>query len=363
MPRSTINVDARDWEVAEGFNLYIDISSACNASCPFCIAPTVGRKDGPDFFKGLDFALDLTKSIDGTVQVVGGEPMISKRLPRVLYEIGERRFRRSVLNTNGSFITDGKISMINSAGIGKVNISRHHYDDAKNQQVMRLRPELPNSEIASSVRRLIDSGNDVRMQCNLIDGYIDSVEEMVNYINWTSHLGARSVSFSQIFPLGLFDYQVPIEKGYTERVQIDLRKLVSDLDNSGMFSPIRADKVLGGVSSTWGGASSWGSASSTWGSPGAWGSNAKRRFWYGPDKTYISLKTLSGYDNNGLPRTTSYDKSEDPELQDGILAFGVLHSDGRVTASWDRRERILYDPNKESGIGNKKSLDSVLIPA
>lgn len=333
--KKTVRFSGKTWRVASGFNLYIDISSACNASCPFCIAPTVERKDGPGFFDGAKFALDLTESVIGTVQVVGGEPMISRRLPALLKEIGARNYRRVVVNTNGSFISNQIISKMKSARVTNVNISRHHYDENRNQEIMGLRPELSNTELSLNIARIIDAGMSVRMQCNLIKGHIDSVRGILDYIDWCTSLDCKEISFSQVFPLDLFDYQVPIEVGYSEKIQIDLRQLVTKMDICGQLSPVPENKLRGQNSSMWG--------QSNW--AGGFGVGAKRRFWFGPKETYLSLKTLSGYDETGLPRETAYNKQEDWELQDGVLAFAVLHSDGRVTASWDRRERLLFNPH------------------
>lgn len=330
----TVYVSGKEYHVSNGFNLYIDISSACNASCPFCIAPTIGRKDGPRFLEGVKFALDLTESVDGTVQVVGGEPMISKRLSPLLREIGARNYRRIVVNTNGSFISDNIVSTMKSNGVTHVNLSRHHYNEDRNQQIMRLKPELPNSMFVDGLEHIADSGIYTRMNCNLIKGYIDSLQEILNYIGWCNNdVGCKNISFSQVFPLSLFDYQVPIEPGYAERVQIDLRSLVSQIDSSSMFSQIPTDHLDNEIPSTWG--------TSRWNREGLGG---KRRFWLGPNGEYISLKTLSGYGKDGLPKGTTYNKQNDPELREGILEFAVLHSDGLVTASWDRRERLLFNP-------------------
>lgn len=353
--RLMVSLSDKTYQVASGFNLYVDISSACNASCPFCIAPTIGRMDGPAFFNGAQFALDFTERVCGTVQVVGGEPMISPRLPRLLGEIGRRDYSRVVVNTNGSFISNEVASMLGAARVTHLNVSRHHYDEQHNQDVMKLRPPLSNGTLIANLSPILASGINLRMQCNLIKGHIDSVEKMLAYLDWcVGAVGCREVSFSQVFPLDLFDYQVPIEVGYAEKVQIDLRKLVAEMDACGKFASVPPEELRDQLNamSMWG-LGSWGSSydppkqkqKKKDKNPKQKDKGGKRRFWYGPQNTYLSLKTLAGYEDNGLPRQTAYNKEDDWELADGVLAFAVLHSDGRVTASWDRRERILFNPN------------------
>ncbi len=319
----------KQWSVDRGFNLYIDISTACDARCPFCIAPSIGRENGPGFFDGALAALDLAETVRGSVQIIGGEPTISKRLPPLLREIGCHPFHRIVVNTNGSNLSDRIVTSMLSARTTYVNVSRHHYLEDMNRVIMRFRSALPNATIADGIRCLSSVGIIVRMQCNLVLGCIDSLDEMLRYIDWCASLGCANISFSQLFPLGLFDYNVPMEPGYTEDKQVDLRKITMDIDNHGGFVPTNHDESYEDTFIIWG-RSGW--------------SSSKRRFWYAPNGALVSLKTLSGFDSDGLPSPTEYDKASDPELRDGLLAFAVLHPDGRVTASWDRRERMIFDP-------------------
>lgn len=314
--------------LSDGFNLYVDVATPCNARCAFCIAPTIGRRDGPLFFDGLRWALDGTEMWGGSVQIVGGEPTISPRFRGVLHEVSLRTFHRAVLVTNGSGLGP-HIGAFAQAGITHVNVSRHHDDEARNQAIMRTRPPLPNATLAALIQDLLGVGVNVRLNCNLIRGEIEDAPSMLRYAAWAALLGAGSVSFSQLFPLGLFEHQAPLQPGYCESRQADLVAIVKALDR--LCEP---DPSVLRAASVWG-RSSWGAAHDQ--------PHGKRRYWRTDAGMTFSLKTLSGYDPDGLPRPTGYAKGDDPELA-GELCFAVVHPDGRVTASWDRRERLLYDP-------------------
>lgn len=322
------------WQVSSGVNLYIDISTACNASCKFCIAPIVGRKDQDTFFDGAVYALDLMQEIDGTVQIVGGEPMISSRLRPLLNLLQKRTIRRSVLNTNGSRLTNRNIVEIAEAGIRHLNISRHHHDESRNQEIMLIRPMVTNRDIHAAIAQSIANDIAVRAQCNLISGFVDSIDEIDRYLSWASACGCREVSFSQVFPLSLFDYQIPQYPGYTENAQVDLSRIIMALDlkyERYIPNPTDNDSMTQWGQSNWIGASEW-------------QRGGKRRFWVAPNGLKFSLKTLAGYDKEGNPLPTAYAKSSDWEISDNVFAFAVLHSDGIVSASWDKKERILYNP-------------------
>ena len=167
-------------KIDKGLNLYIDISAACNASCPFCIAPTVERRDGAGFWEGLSFGLDFTQKHGGSIQITGGEPSLSRRLSRVLVEVGVRTFHRKVLNSNGCGLSKEMMVQAVGAGITHVNLSRHHYNETKNDEVMQIKPNrlATNVRFEESVNLVQSCGIPVRLNCNLLSGYIDSISEV-----------------------------------------------------------------------------------------------------------------------------------------------------------------------------------------
>lgn len=323
--------------VDKGFNLYVDVTAACNASCPFCIAPTVGRKDGLGFIEGLRWALDFTQDHYGSVQVTGGEPTMSRRLPEVVREIARRAFHRVVLNTNGCGIAKpGTVIDLEAAGFTHVNLSRHHYRKELNQAIMHIKPDAisENHEFVRAVQLVLQSGMMARINCNLLAGYIDSAEKMFAFVDWCETFGAFSVAFAETFPLGVFDHQVPIVPGYAESHTVDLSGIVAELDSILVPQPNGGSSLM----SVWGGSSGWGGVSSTL--------PTHRRFWKTPSGGQISVKTLAGWNEDGSPKPPSYSRADDPELKDGELYFAVVHPDGVVTGSWDKRERILFAPAK-----------------
>lgn len=302
-------------------NAYIDISAACDARCPFCIAETKGRRDSSGFFPGLSFALDYTRSHGGTAQIVGGEPTISKRLPKVLSEVARRKFHRSVLVTNGSGLNDSVCEMIADASITYVNVSRHHYDDALNQQIMRFRKPFSIGD-----GRLSPIKDRARLNCNLISGFIDSYEECMRMVEYAEALGVREVSFSQTFDTRMYDHNITPDATWVERhISVDLIELISILDARN--TPV-IDRTT--MMSVWGGGRHTHSQEGT----------GHRRYWK-IGGTTVSVKTQSPYGADGFPTLEQYVKATDPELGN-LVTFLVVHPDGTVSASWDRSERVLF---------------------
>jgi pyruvate-formate lyase-activating enzyme len=320
-------------KVDKGFNLYVDVTASCNAACPFCIAPTIGRSNDGDFLQGLRWALDFTQNNYGSVQVTGGEPTLSVRLPKVIREIRERMFHRVVLNTNGTGIkTPSLVIDLQASGFTHVNLSRHHYNETKNQEIMRFHraSDASTGAFIRAVELVCQSGMVPRINCNLLRGYIDAVEEIGYFAIWCENLSVRKVAFSETFHLDMYDHQLPIVQGYAEDLSFPLGLLVKDMD--GNFEPVR--KSASECMATWG--------QSTWISSFVVGGH--RRFWKGPKGVEISIKTMAGWNPDGTPKPPAYSKAEDPELREGELYFAVVHPDGVVSASWDKRERVMFEP-------------------
>jgi len=333
-------------KVAYGFNIYVDVTAVCNAHCPFCIAPIVDRRDGPKFFNGVEFALDLAERTNGSIQIVGGEPTISKRLPRLLDMLRSRQIVHVVLNTNAAGITNPLIVQCLAAGVEYINISRHHDNEVENQRIMQQRPLVSNRRISEIVLALSAVGIGVRLNCNLISDGISNLNDVIRYLDWGERIGVNVFSFSQLFPLSLFDYQRPPVLGYTESHQVDLMALVSALDNSPDLSPARPDTPN---------MCAWGS---NWARPNIGDDDLMphRRFWKNKSGALLSIKTLGGYGTDGVPLPSVYDKSRDAELAPDMLAIAVVQSDGKVTAGWDKRERILFDPDSEMDFERTQNL-------
>jgi pyruvate-formate lyase-activating enzyme len=323
-------------KVSSGFNIYIDVTEACNARCPFCIAPTVGRHNGHRFFDGIDYALDLVNQVNGTLQIVGGEPTISNRIHLLLEKIGKYQIRRVVLNTNAAGLSHDLVRLCADSGVTYINISRHHYNENRNQGIMLQKPMLPNYELQRKALYVLESGISLRLQCNLISGEIDTFSEMQNYMDWGKKLGCDTFSFSQLFPLSVYDYQVAPVENYTESHQVDLCRIVREIDSDKQYwwtrGPLDATSHGGGEGTIWGARQ-----------PTDAGVTGRRRFW-NKNGIEFSVKTLSGYDKDMLPMPTVYSKADDGELAHDTLSFAVVQADGVVSASWDRRERVLYSP-------------------
>jgi hypothetical protein len=275
----------------------------------------------------VDYGLETTSHRNGSLQITGGEPAISDRLPVLLDRLRQHphRFHRVVFNTNGTGWRSSLQEQLAAAGVTHLNLSRHHYRDSENRRIMQSLGVPNRGQIPGIVQAARDAGIDTRLNCNLLAEGINNFSQLRRMSKWARRQGIERIAFSQTFPLSLFPHNITHTPGYTESQQVDLFLIVRELDANAKPITRRA------VCSSWG-ESRWGRANEGPGLPGG-----KCRLWT-LDGATISVKVLAGYDVFGLPLPSN--TYADVELHE----FAVVHPDGVVSESWNKRKKILYDP-------------------
>jgi molybdenum cofactor biosynthesis enzyme MoaA len=176
------------------FNLYIQITDACNAKCEFCDKP--GCKDNDfdyDKFKYIFKELH-NKNLIRFVSITGGEPFLNiEKLNKVIDIIHNINPNFPIgVNTNGY-----NLNAIKDLNITELHISRHHYNDIENQNVFKVTtPTL--EEIKSTIKQL---NTEVVFNCVLQKGLIDNVNDVKKYLDIVSLTGANRVQFISMMPL------------------------------------------------------------------------------------------------------------------------------------------------------------------
>lgn len=179
--------------------LYIHINKICNARCSFCnIYKHSTPKVNFDFQK-LSTVLQelLAKNKLGRIAITGGETFFDiELLDKVLATISENVINPIVtINTNASMLY--KIYKLKNINVlSEVRISRHHYLDEENDAIFGIKCATL-SEILTAVNQF---GNLIKLNCNLIKGHIDSVEEISMYLDTVSSIGISEVGFVGLMP-------------------------------------------------------------------------------------------------------------------------------------------------------------------
>jgi len=184
-PKNFCGGNFQDW-------LEVYLTGKCNGKCSFCIDKHGFRPDNsiePE---------ELVKTIiDGgqkNILLLGGEPTLYKGfgyVTRALKEAG----RNVTVTTNGSTLSRRNIKQA-LQDVSCVNISVHHYDLSINKTITGI--GLNDDCLYYNSKSLKDLGVDVRINCNIIKGYIDSEPEALKFLNWSFFKGIRNVRFAEL---------------------------------------------------------------------------------------------------------------------------------------------------------------------
>ncbi|PIN94875.1 hypothetical protein COU53_01825 [Candidatus Pacearchaeota archaeon CG10_big_fil_rev_8_21_14_0_10_30_48] len=300
-----VEINGRKWFAHPNINMYIDTTGACNGDCDFCIAKTTfKRTEAPTdkFLKGLERAIELTRHIHPSIQIVGGEPTLSSKVYPILDMVDGNRMRNPVIGTNGTGFNDRLVDRINTSSIQHINLSRHHYNEDLNHEIMHLKPFSPNETFWGNLKN-IDPRIDIRLQCNLIGGYIDSYESVIDFVEWSRDHGIHNLVFAQLTPLPRDDMYRSEIIDYVLSRQVDVNAIIESAEVNPEFS---FEKYRGGVACYY-------------------------EVWKYKGDTTVLFK----FSDNKYLSMADRTERHLPDL--------VVHTDGTLCGSWNRNLKILSE--------------------
>ena len=106
------------------------------------------------------------------------------------------------ITTNGGLLYP-EFVLNNLRNLTGVNISIHNYDLRKNWQITGVTLTEANlTNVISQLRwqgaSLTHQGANVRLNCNCINGHIDSIETICEYIEFDKRIGAHKIRFAEL---------------------------------------------------------------------------------------------------------------------------------------------------------------------
>ena len=189
--------------------LFLDVvfTSACNCSCPFCIARTTSyaaenraawESSLRDAFRLFDIR---------SVILVGGEatadPAFWEKLAFLTGVMAARPPEHLILTTNGVRLREEAfLERLLASPIDAVNLSRMHDDQEINDAVFGRRT-LTREEIARLYERLRRAGKTLRLNVNVWRGSLDSVGDMERFAARFAGC-CDAVKFTPLMETGMF---------------------------------------------------------------------------------------------------------------------------------------------------------------
>lgn len=174
-------------------NLYIRLTTACNAKCPFCNKNTKNTNINLKALENLLIEIKNNNVPLSRVSITGGEPLL---FPSLFEETVSLIFSilpsiNLTVNTNGYNLDKIKID----EKISGIHISRHHFDDSINNCIFGF-DTIKKEEILSLSKNY---KKQIRLNCLLIKSYIDSKETITEYLETFN--GLYKIGFVSLMPI------------------------------------------------------------------------------------------------------------------------------------------------------------------
>jgi len=182
-------------------NLYVR-TKFCNAKCQFCtFADTASKFNEKKYIEVLN---ELKSKISvRKIAFTGGEPTLYWEQFKSMVEIASEIIPDATFSMN----TDGlRLKRLFEDPIYKkmdnIHISRHHYNDDINNQIFKTK--TPNTEELKWAQSLSTNPYQLQISCNLIKGYIDSVDEVFNMLEWVNEVEINNVGLVSLMPVNQY---------------------------------------------------------------------------------------------------------------------------------------------------------------
>ena len=250
------NFNGNEKQIYSNVNLSIFVDDYCNADCKFCVAQLrfenrsqTFKKDkiksDAEYYQRIDEILKYLKPINPSVSVTGGEPTKSKRLPEILRIINKHGYRKRTLTTNGSGLLDvmeGKtvLQHIIDNNFSHLNISKSHYNEDINKGIMRYENGYCSNEMIETIATIsLANGLRPRMSCVLLKNGINTIEEMVKYMEYYQSVGIDNIIFRELMDFDKTKMINQEKMQYNFENKIYLNDIWKKIDADKRFTPIR----------------------------------------------------------------------------------------------------------------------------
>ena len=271
-------------------HVHIKCTDRCDANCAFCIEKS--ERNNPQNVENMmnstkEVLLQLaTQGHLKTVSITGGEPTVLGGIQKLVNLIGSFNLKLFSINTNGRYL-----SRIPKDFSGWVDISKHAIDDT---DIFNRTYNIDVSEIA-----LFKKGHpnaSIRFQCVLgvsdkMKSLGDVIEYIMRYRNWVNDFSFRNLIIED-------------DESKVNGLLLDLRYLMFD---HGEF----VEQVIQD---------------------------------YYVYETYKFLGTTITLSWSNMKKLKEYNESHNSNFLEEI----IIHPDGMVTGSWNKKSLIIYKPEDKS---------------
>lgn len=226
----------------------LPVAQACQAKCPFCFSKASVSADVapevPDWPRISD-VLGAAKARGAQRAVItgGGEPTLvgTEALERLIAAAGAE-FSKVVLISNGAVwgrlgpqLAEERIARLAAAGLSVLALSRHHFDPARNAQLMGLDTRTEQVAAAAAQVRQACGGLRLRLICVLQRGGVEDEASLARYLEMAASFGVDEICFKELYVSSSVDseYHDREANDWSHQNQVPLRLVVDFAQDAG----------------------------------------------------------------------------------------------------------------------------------
>ena len=208
-------------------NLSLFITNVCNSKCFFCINSNYTNHDDSDefYYKSLEKVLNNLSPEEFEITITGGEPTIKiERFVNTLKMCHDRGFHFRTISTDGLNLLkkyNGKEVceyMVEYGAVHNISISRMAIYN--NKEIMGC-DSVTDTDIERLAYFFNNHDAEMRMSCNLISGYVDSMDKILEYVDHYQKLGVPTVMFRELVGIKNSPKMIDVFKPSKEFKKID----------------------------------------------------------------------------------------------------------------------------------------------
>ncbi len=189
-------------------NLNIFVTNMCQNDCFFCINGRHHKLSdeiiNDKYLESLEQCLSDLQGKDVEITITGGEPtLIPSRFVKTMELCKKYGFPCRTVSTTGFYLMNeykGKSlcqHMLENGFIHNINISRMHFDETKNKEILKGN-NLTNEEVSKLAMFFVTNNAEMRISCNIIEGYIDSMDKILQFVSYFDSLGVDTIMFREL---------------------------------------------------------------------------------------------------------------------------------------------------------------------
>lgn len=208
-------------------NLNVFIHNKCQNDCEFCINKRNDRTDIDNelYFKNLETILEGMKSVHLEATITGGEPTLNPaRMVETIRMLRKFGVKERTVSTTGIGLMNLYENkpvlqhLIDNDYVHNISISRMDITDTENMNVLKGK-NITNEELARIAFYAKVNGVQLRTSTNIIENHIDSLEKILNFVDfqYTNNIDSclfREVIAKDFISITPFQEQIRNDKNF-----------------------------------------------------------------------------------------------------------------------------------------------------